>query len=130
MTAAWLWLPGLFAALAAIRLTEAWALRPPADRFDTPLNRLMIACLGWATLTMNMVFAVALDGLVWPPLAALAIWAGARAAARRVNLAPLYRLSGPLAFLGLVAALLLFQEVFGDRFFGLINPFPGESGLF
>ena len=120
-----IWAAGLVASISTIQLTLAWAEHPPEGlELDKPINRVLIQALGWAVFAMVMIFAIYLNGLIFPPLAAAAtalIWRYGRKAAR---FSRFYWLAAPLGFFGLITVLVLFQTVFGDNFFGLANIFP------
>ncbi len=73
---------------------------------------------------MVTIFALQLSGLIFPPLVASAIWATWSFARKKASFRGVYWTALPLGFLGLIAAIALFQIVFGDSFFGLANIFP------
>lgn len=120
-----IWGLGFLASISTIHLTQAWAEIPPDGvELDKPINRALIHALGWAVLAMVTVFAMTLSGLVFPPLFASAVWATWAFVRKVISFRSIYWMAAPSGILGLIIALMLFQIVFGDDFFGLPNIFP------
>lgn len=119
-----LWMAGLAASAAALAVARAASARPPAGvEFDRPLARALVAAFAFAALVVNAIFAVTVSGVVAPALFGALLWAAARLAGARLDLARAGAAAGPLAALGFFCALLSFQNVFGDRGFALLNIF-------
>ena len=111
--------------LATIHLTIAWRDWPPEKlEFDSQTLRALYNLLGWLVLAMALIYAITLIGAPIPLTATAALWAGMAFVRRRASLQKLYRFALPCALLGFICVFALFQDVFGDRNFGLINIFP------
>ncbi len=120
-----IWALGFLASISTIHLTTAWAEFPPdGPNPDKPINRALTKALGWAVLAMVTIFAFQLSGIIFPPLTASIIWFLWALARRHIGFQSVYWLAAPLGFSGLITAIVLFQTVFGDNFFGLANIFP------